>query len=283
MYYISPDIFHDDDQILINDNTPSVSDIQKYIESLYENISQPDVNSERPFILYLADHGGDKTFKINYGLEILKASDLDNWLDSLQNQTGCSVVVIFDACFSGSFVDILAPTDNQNRVIITSTGNHVAIFDSDGRVSFSQFFFNELNAGYSLSQSFENAKAHLSNQYLFNHQFPQICDGQNGELSEKSYIGGSFVVGDILPEIVDHTPTQSLSAGTHDLFVGVGDVEGVNRVWASIIPPNFQLPETTDDFDTPIINIPEMTLSDQGNGRYQGTYEGFYFNGIYHV
>ena len=114
-------------------------------------------------------------------------------------------------------------------------------------------------------------------------QFPQIYDGQNGELAQKSYIGGSFVVGDILPDIVDHTSTQSLSAGAHDLFVVVGDVEGITRVWASIIPPNFQIPETNEAFDTPIINLPEMPLNDQGNGRFQGRYEKFYQRGIYHV
>jgi hypothetical protein len=283
IYYISPDINHDDDQVVINDNTPAVSDIQNYIENLYQNLPQPEVNSERPFILYMADHGGDKTFKVNHGLEILEASQLDTWLDMLQTQTGCSVYIILEACFSGTFVDILKPSDNQKRVIVTSTDNHVAVYDSDGRVSFSQFFFNGLNAGYNLNQSFQQTKDLLRNKYLFSKQFPQICDGQDGNLAQKSYIGGNFVVGDILPEIVDHTLTQSLSASSHDLFVVVADVEGINRVWVSILPPNFKMPETNDAFDTPIINLPEIPLTDQGNGRYQGRYEHFYQRGIYHV
>jgi hypothetical protein len=91
IHYISPDTGHNNNQIVINDNTPTVSDIENYIESLYIDTSQQYVNSERPFILYLADHGGDQTFKVNDGLEILKASDLDNWLDDLQTHTGCSV------------------------------------------------------------------------------------------------------------------------------------------------------------------------------------------------
>jgi hypothetical protein len=180
-------------------------------------------------------------------------------------------------------VDILAPTDDQNRVIITSAGNHVAFYDSDGRVSFSQILFSEINGGSSLSQSFNNAKEQLLNKALFYGQFPQIYDGQDGKLAKKSYIAGSFKIGDILPEIVDHTTSQSLTAVAHELFAVVADVEGVNRVWASIMPPDYQLPETTDDFDTPILNIPAVPLIDQGNGRYQGIYVYFYHSGVYHV
>jgi len=283
IYYISPDIYHDDAQITINDDTPAVSDIQNYIESLYKDISQPEVTTDRPFIMYLADHGGDKTFKVNHGLEILNASDLDAWLDSLQTNTGCSVYVILEACYSGSFVDILFPSDNQDRVIITSADNQVSIYDSDGRVSFSQSFFNALNTGYSLSQSFYDAIDQLRNQYIFDNQFPQICDGHDDKLAQKSYIGGSFLIGDILPEFIDHTPTQSLSAGAHDLFVVVAGVEGINRVWASIMPPDFQIPETSDDFDTPIIHLLEIQLDDVGNGRFEGSYIDFKRRGVYHV
>jgi hypothetical protein len=233
--------------------------------------------------MYLADHGGDQTFKVNHGLEILKATDLNIWLNDLQTQTNCAVYIILEACYSCTFVEVLAASENLNRVIITSTNNHVAVYDSDGRVSFSQFFFNELSAGYSLNQSFQKTKDLLRNKYLFNKQFPQIYDGHDGGLAQKSYIGGSFVVGDILPEIVDHTSTQSLSGGAHDLFVVVGDVEGITRVWASTMPPNFKIPETNEAYDTPIINLPEIPLNDQGNGRYQGRYEKFYQRGIYHV
>jgi hypothetical protein len=283
IYYISPDTYHNDETIMINDNTPSVSDIENYIKSLYQDTSQPGVNSDRPFIIYLADHGGNKAFKVNRGLEILQASQLDNWLDILQIQTGCSVYIILEACYSGTFVDVLAPSDHQNRVIISSTGNHVAIYDKDGRVSFSQYLFNELNAGYSLNQSFRQATEKLRNQRLFYSQFPHIYDGQNSELAQKSYIGGSFVIGDILPEIVDHTSTQSMAAGAHDLFAVVSDVERISRVWASIMPPDFQIPETSDDFDTPIIHLLEIQLDDVGNGRFEGSYIDFKRRGVYHV
>ena len=283
IYYISPDTNNEDAKIVINDHTPSVSDIKNYIESLYKDPSQPDVNSERPFLMYMADHGGYKKFKVNNGLELLQASQLDSWLDILQTQTACSVYIILEACYSGTFVHVLAPSEDQNRVIISSTGNNVAIYDQDGRVSFSRYFFNELGAGYSLNQSFQQATEKLRNNRLFRKQFPQILDGQNRELAQKSYIGGSFVIGDILPEIVDQTSTQSMSAGAHDLFVVVADVEGINRVWASIMPPDFQIPETSDDFDTPIIHLMEIQLEDVGNGRFEGSYCDFKRRGVYHV
>jgi len=283
IHYISPDIDYINPDIVINDKTPAVSDIMNYIQSLYQNTSTPHVNEDKPLLIYMADHGGPETFKINKGKEILKAQDLDLWLDDLQTHTACPVYIILEACSSGTFVNRLSPDSDQQRVIITSTGNHVAIYDNDGRTSFSQYLFNELNSGYSLDHSFYKAAAHIREDYLFNNQFPIIFDGLAGELAQKSYIGGSFVVGDILPEIIDHTPDQTLTAGSKALFVEISDVEGIDTVWASIMPPNFHVPEITDAYNTPIIERPKIPLSHQGNGRYEGNYPGFTLNGIYRV
>ena len=74
---------------------------------------------------------------------------------------------------------------------------------------------------------------------------------------------------------MDHTSTQSMAAGAHDLFAVVSDVERISRVWASIMPPDFQIPETSDDFDTPIIHLLEIQLTDVGNGRFEGSCSDF--------
>jgi len=68
---------------------------------------------------------------------------------------------------------------------------------------------------------------------------------------------------------------------SYRLFVEISDVEGIDNVWASIIPLNMYLPETTQDFETPLINVPKIPLAPQGNGRYESIYNGFTLNGAF--
>jgi hypothetical protein len=63
----------------------------------------------------------------------------------------------------------------------------------------------------------------------------------------------------------------------------ISDVEGIDSAWVSIMAPNFTIPESSNDFETPIINLPQLDLTDQGNGRYSAAYENFTQNGVYHV
>ena len=284
IYYLSPDINHQDDAIVINDDTPEVSDIENYIKSLYQDVVHPEVNSERPFLLYLSDHGGKQMFQVNR-MEYLKARDLDDWLDNLQMHTNCSVFVILEACYSGSFVDSLMPSSEQKRVIVTSTGEKDASYsDGNGRSSFSQFLLNELSAtNNNLYDSFVSATSKMKNHTLFKNQHPQIEDGKNGEIAKTSYIGGTFLIADILPEIVDHTPMQIISAGTHELFMDIFDIEGIKDAWVSIMPPYYKIPSSTNDFETPIIDLPKLKLTDKGNGRYSVAYDNFIYNGDYYV
>ncbi|KPA14374.1 Peptidase C13, legumain, partial [Candidatus Magnetomorum sp. HK-1] len=242
--------------------TPQVADIKTYIHSLYHEKTEPDVNPERPLVIYMADHGDIGTFRVNHGFEILNAQDLDSWLDDLQTQTSCPVYIIIEACYSGTFTSYLLPDATQKRVIITSTGNYVARYEADGRKSFSQYLFNGLSQGYSLKKSFYEATAAMKNKYIFNGQIPVLFDGNNGDIAQSSHIGGSFLIGDILPEIVSHTPNQSISAEAFDLYVDISHVKGINHVWVSIMPPNFHLPESSQNFETPIIKLPTLDLHD---------------------
>jgi hypothetical protein len=288
IYYLSPDTNHQDDQIVINDNTPEVSDIKEHIQSLYQNEYQPDVNPERPFLLYLADHGGNETFKINHGDEILHAQDLDKWLDNLQTHTNCKVYIILEACYSGSFIDVLAASEDQKRVIITSAGKYESAYlNPKGDLSFSGFLFEELGKATHLYESFQNAVVRMKDFDVFigeNPQNPQIFDSQAGELAKTIYIGGNFILAGSLPEFgEDHTKTQTLTAGPHELYAHISDLEGIESAWAYIIPPNFHIPESTNEFETPIIDLPALNLIDQGNGYFSGIYDDFTQNGIYQV
>jgi Peptidase C13 family. len=73
------------------------------------------------------DHGETDTFYMNSEGDILTADTLKKWLNKIQNSTERDdyinqVIVIYDACKSGSFIDELKEIpENKERVIITSS------------------------------------------------------------------------------------------------------------------------------------------------------------------
>ncbi|MEE4357930.1 MAG: C13 family peptidase, partial [Desulfococcaceae bacterium] len=168
IYYISDfthnyDLNGDDiDDIIVDEHSPSVGIVQNYLENLYRPGQEPLVGANRPLILYLADHGGVGQFKINAG-EYLKAADLDTWLDALQTATGCRIVIIAEACHSGTFIEKLLPTGDQQRILISSSNTEVANYDQDGIQSFSRFFFDQVAQGDSLRNCFFKARKEMGN------------------------------------------------------------------------------------------------------------------------
>jgi hypothetical protein len=96
--YISPDTSNTNESIIIDDSSPEVNDIKNYIQQLYIGKPLPDVDKDRPFLIYLADHGEPGKFQVNQGNEILDAKDLDEWLDKLQYETNCPVHIIIESC-----------------------------------------------------------------------------------------------------------------------------------------------------------------------------------------
>jgi len=269
------------DDIIIDDNNPSVFDIQTYLEALYPTGQNPRVDESKPLIIYLVDHGGVGKFKVNLGNEYLLASDFDGWLDTLQTETSCKVVVIVEACHSGTFIQELTPTGNQERILISSSNTEVSNYDQTGIQSFSQIFLDMVGQGDNIRNCFYKAKEKLSNRYLFVHQNPQLNDGQQGLIATNFYIGGTFLVGDIMPDIIAATPNQAIDAGVFGLFASVTDVEGIDDVWVSIMPPNFVVPETIQEFETPVISLDKVDLADQDDdSTYGGNYD-FKYNGTY--
>ena len=122
----------------------------------------PDI----PLTVILLDHGGIDQFLITRTVSgntvspvALSSADLDAWLDLIQGSHPCRVQVMYDACFSGTFLDNLG-SGAADRIIITSaSGVSPAFFTVNGTVSFSQFFFNNLMAGQDLKSSFNLAAA----------------------------------------------------------------------------------------------------------------------------
>jgi hypothetical protein len=129
-------------------------------------------NDADQLILYMAGHGIDACYKINE-TEDLIPSELADWL---KDNPAKEQTIIYDACYSGSFISELMRTQNNTkRIIITSSAyDKTAIFRNNN--SFSFYFWTALNKGLFLDTAFFEAK----NQDNIQDQNAQIeADGLN--------------------------------------------------------------------------------------------------------
>ena len=95
-------------------------------------------------VLYLVDHGGSGQFRMS-GSETLSVTELAGWLNALQGSITGRIIVVYDACESGSFLSTLA---NDSRIIITSTDiGENAYFLTQGSLSFSNLFWTQVLNG----------------------------------------------------------------------------------------------------------------------------------------
>ncbi|KPL09296.1 MAG: hypothetical protein AMS26_23020, partial [Bacteroides sp. SM23_62] len=238
-------------------------------------------------VLYLVDHGGDTTFRMS-PTETLSASDLDSWLDQLQDTTSAKVTVIYDACESGSFISGLIPPTEEERVVITSTSpGESAYFVTQGSVSFSNYFWTHIFNGLDIKDSFTLAKEAIGQSADYQHPLLDADGNGTGNetldytLADGAYIGnGTIIYGDAPvigsvsdPQNIDGTSSAILSA------YDVTDDDGIARVWAVIRPPDY----SQGSPDNPVQNLPSIDLIPVGEDQYEGSYDGFNIEGTYSI
>ncbi|MFH0814244.1 MAG: 6-bladed beta-propeller, partial [Pseudomonadota bacterium] len=238
-------------------------------------------------ILYLTDHGGNGTFRMS-DTETLPAPQLDSWLDSIRQTISGKVIVIYDACESGSFLSSLRPPSGKERIIISSTSRgENAYFVTQGSISFSNYFWTHIFNGLTVANAFTLAEEAISQ--TTNYQNPLLDDNGNGigneasdgALAQSTYLGNGTIIYGEAPVIGTVSPPQTLSnSSTTLLFAdGVIDADGIARVWAVIRPPNYMQSSP----DNPVQEIPSLNLLSVGGERYEGAYEHFNIPGTYQI
>ncbi len=240
-------------------------------------------------VVYLVDHGGNATFRMS-GTETLPASELDLWLDQLQQTLPGKVTVVYDACESGSFLLALTPPAGKERVVLTSTSpGESAYFVSQGSISFSNYFWTQIFNGLDVKSAFELSGTSLG--YTTDRQHPLVDANGNGveneaedfSLIQNIYIGnGTIILGDA-PVIGSISPEQTINNdSTAPLYAdNVTDDNGVARVWATIRPPDFN----QGDSNNPIQEMPftDFMPVDGQPGRYEANYNNFNIEGTYQI
>ncbi len=234
--------------------------------------------------IYLVDHGGERQFRLN-SAETLSASELDGWLDTVQASIPGRVIVIYDACKSGSFIDQLTPPAGKERIVITGTGDSEdAAFINQGAVSFSDFFWNPVFNGENVADAFAKASASVAGTVRL--QTPQMDADGNGVGNEGGadipppgvYIGNGAAIGGDAPAIQAVSPPQTLvQTSEAALYADVSDPGDVARVWAVIRPPVYN----TGSNEKPVLELPAIDLTPVSGNRFEGVYGGFNITGTY--
>ncbi|MGD9732351.1 MAG: C13 family peptidase [Desulfamplus sp.] len=241
-------------------------------------------------LLYMTDHGGDGTFRINPS-EIVTAQELDKQLDAFQNRTHARVILVYDACLSGSFIEYLQPPNNEERIIITSTKpNESSYFNGpEGQISFSYQFWSSVMLNGNLNAAFS------AGSNIVTGHTPQLDgngDGVTNQAADHSEalditICRGRSVKREPPRIGGVCPDKTLDGNTLSA-IWVDNVTFTNkldRIFAIIEPPGVDaLPA-----DIPITDLPSVELSaikdSNGNptGKYEALYNDFTLKGTYKI
>jgi hypothetical protein len=286
IYYFNPLPWHDINgdgfgEPIVTDDTPTVDELRWAIETWAAE--QP---STGPLYVVLINHGGIDTFEVFPG-EIMTASQLHQSLADFENATGRGVVVLIEACKSGSFVDDLAPA-GSDRLVVTCTDEGNAYLELKGRISFTQFYMDNLFGGDTFRQSFLKTTDRLTNcGSPYSLMDPQLAEGIAYTLSLER-LGGNFAIAGLFPEILDQTADLGITAGTPiQFFAEISDLSGQTDVWAQVVPPDYKPPEVVEDLTAPEVSLPTFDLIDEDNGvldgEFVGTYSDFTCNGQYKV
>ncbi len=257
--------------------------------NLYAAISTWSIGATE-LLLYFVDHGDLNEFILyDDGVSSyikLSASELDGWLDDLQNSTlDGPLTFIYDACQSGSFLSKLRPPAGKEdkRIVITSASEEPASFLEDGVESFSYQFWDKIfwYEG-NLGDAFLSAKSLMQG-----YQSALIDANGNGISNEDEDINraidsvirrGSPAYVTINPMIGSVSVNDSELNGSTSTTIRAENVTDAESVWAQIIPPDIN-PGTSID---PITDLDKVELiGPDENGVYEAVYNGFVVEGTY--
>ncbi len=282
IYYITSDTDLDLDNNGVADDVDADATNDNFRGAITEWASDAD-----SLVVYMVDHGGAGSFRMSES-EILKASDLDSWLDALQETISGKVTVAYDACHSGSFLSMLTPPEGRERVVIASASpDETAKFVTQGSVSFSSYFWTHVFNGLDIKSAFELSDAAMGYPVEFQH--PQLDANGNGvanepedlPLVEGEYIGNGTVIHGDVPVIGDVSPDQTISGASSALLVAsdVVDSNGIARVWAVIRPPDYHQGASGN----PVMELPSIDLTPVGGDRFEARFDEFHITGVYRI
>ena len=275
------------------DNNGKADDLEAATLASLEQSITTWANNAEDVLIYLIDHGGPGTFKVNQQ-EVLSREQLKQWVDNLQSLTNGRVTVVIEACQSASFFDGLGA---NNRVLIASADKQQpAVISNQGMNSFSYHFWYAVHTGQPLLQAFKKAKQGMSSQTVLvnnkaQQQTAQLEADGNGLFDKADEVAlGNFCLGRCQqlavdePQLTTVTTSTTLNGETNfNLSVQVTSLAPIGNAWAIINRPDIN----HTDLNQPISDLPQIPLlcTKQEAGKYlcQGEYPSFDVKGDYNI
>ncbi|MBF0211674.1 MAG: hypothetical protein HQK68_12410, partial [Desulfamplus sp.] len=245
----------------------------------------------QPLYLYFVDHG-DQGKLLLTDFEALTGDSLSSMIADYQSSTGNTVVVIIEACYSGSMIPYLS---GDNRIIITSSGaDQESYYDQNGDISFTAAFLMNID-GSNLKDALSYAKDTMVNNFSIPTATPMLDDNGDGvadddfdgSFAAKFGINGTWGKQDANIAIEAIGSDRAVTTGDHSTFeVKVRSTGAVKSVWAVVRLPYPQV--VYDDFGTPMAQNPTFTLSfassdPKGYDIYTGNFNQFSCSGDYSI
>ena len=257
----------------------------------------------QPLYIFFTDHGGNNRLQLAEGVYI-EAEELNAMLDDYQLTTGNKVILVIDACHSGTLVQSLAGPD---RAIISSTDDGLAYFDRYEDQSFIYFVTKGLFKGMNFVEAFHYATSaqkkllgKLSDYatvagdepggFSQEPQYDDNGDGfyivaDEGEWLKEVTINGSMTMADITMMVEPVTQSGVISGlnSVHLKAQATLAAGEVKRVWAVIRPPQMDI--VVDDTGIPLLAFPntELNVSQTEENFWEGTWKDFVYNGEYEI
>ncbi|ACL03821.1 protein of unknown function DUF1566 [Desulfatibacillum aliphaticivorans] len=263
---------------------PSVDLVEEAVKTIQENS-----DSEGPLYVFLIDHGGPGKFEVYPG-EVLYAGKLKELLDDFQEQTNRPVIVGIDCCMSGSFISELTNGCQYSRLVMTSSNiNELTYFNLNGRGSFTQFLMNELYANESVELAFYNTCSALKKAGRpLDKMSPQIKEVPEGCHSlGNTHVGGNFGIQGLIPHMLDWTQDtviQAESKTSLSLFCDLSDPDGMEEVFAVVVPPCYSPPTVLEEFSVARIIQETIPMNEKNQaGRFEGVLNNLAYTGDYSV
>ncbi|GJQ59136.1 MAG: hypothetical protein D8M57_07175 [Candidatus Scalindua sp. AMX11] len=325
IYYLAyEDLTCTGDGIVTVDDAPTKVKVQAAIEGEGPwNVAQKMNNVPAPLYLIMHDHGNKEKFYLEN--KIITPEELDTWLNQLENVKLNDLaklekrIIIYGACYSGSFIPALSKPSTVNdtgRVIVTSAAtdeeSYKGPLEDDGIRTGSIFleeFFNELERGHSIRDSFVNAtektevftrrgaaSPNTSNQYRDaavqhpllddngdGHGSNVLSDGRgDGQITKNMKLGEETTdTNAALAEIIEVTETRYLDSNTSSahMWAKTNDDDLVETAaWMEIRTPSMTLSSEggTNQLETKFKRNKDFMVYNEEKKRWELEYKAFF-------
>ncbi len=271
LFYMNPVSWQDLNGDGIDDEIVDIDIItpQNVKDAIMSLVDEPD--KFYPNVIFLSGHGHVGEFDINGNAEDnLSADTLAQWIDEANLDNLTPLVVVIEACFSGSFIPALA---RENRIIISACRDDQFADYLNGEC-FSTNFWEEIWYGNNVWDAFhfayERALVFLNGQEALldadGNGIPNEPTDQ--AIAQNIYLGGQIMHGALLPEIMDYPSELEMVSGIVDVWAECNGI--MDNVWFRIYPKDYS--------GTPPINeLPFVQMTNTEGFNYSGTYvnDGF--------